>query len=206
MNVRIRPPSRRPAVTHKLAWRTETAEHSFHITVGLDPETATPIEVFYADGQRHGSQLQHSIQDACVLISLLLQFGLNPSAIAKSLATTTVFSIEQPSSIIGVIANHILNERIDRMTTSPTDGPANTTADDTGTAETPTLSRGSLKSVEQSPFPEVGDEVAFTRSPSHEWETGYVMSREFGSRCIEVVDVNAKPLRLRPGQYRSGAR
>jgi len=55
-------------------------------------------------------------------------------------------------------------------------------------------------------FPEVGDEVVFTRSPSHERETGYVMSREYGTRCIEVVDVNAKPLRLRPGQYRSAAR
>jgi hypothetical protein len=55
-------------------------------------------------------------------------------------------------------------------------------------------------------FPEVGDEVIFTRSPSHERETGYVMSREYGTRCIEIIDVNAKPLRLRPGQYRSAAR
>lgn len=55
-------------------------------------------------------------------------------------------------------------------------------------------------------FPEVGDEVIFTRSPSHERETGYVMSREYGTRCIEIVDVNAKPLRLRPGQYRSATR
>lgn len=55
-------------------------------------------------------------------------------------------------------------------------------------------------------FPEVGDEVIFSRSPSHERETGYVMSREYGTRCIEIVDANAKPLRLRPGQYRSPAR
>lgn len=55
-------------------------------------------------------------------------------------------------------------------------------------------------------FPEVGDEIVFTRSPSHERETGYVMSREYGTRCIEIIDVNAKPLRLRPGQYRSAAR
>ncbi len=55
-------------------------------------------------------------------------------------------------------------------------------------------------------FPEVGDEVIFSRSPSHERETGYVMSREYGTRCIEIVDSNAKPLRLRPGQYRSAAR
>jgi hypothetical protein len=107
MNVRIRPPARRPAVTRKLSWRTETAEHSFHITVGLDPKTAKPIEVFYADGQRNGSQLQHAIQDACVLISLLLQYGVTPAAIAKSLSTAPVFGTEQPSSVIGVIANDI---------------------------------------------------------------------------------------------------
>jgi hypothetical protein len=108
MNVRIRPPARRPAVTHKLVWRTETAEHSFHITVSLDPDTAKPIEVFYADGQRHGSQLQHIIQDACVLMSLLLQHGVAPAAIAKSLSTTSVFGTEQPSPIIGAIADDIL--------------------------------------------------------------------------------------------------
>uniref|UniRef100_UPI003F6AE355 hypothetical protein n=1 Tax=Sulfitobacter sp. TaxID=1903071 RepID=UPI003F6AE355 len=66
-----------------------------------------PIEVFYADGQRHGSQLQHAIQDACVLISPLLQYGATPAAIAKSLSTTPVFGTEQPSSVISVIANDI---------------------------------------------------------------------------------------------------
>lgn len=55
-------------------------------------------------------------------------------------------------------------------------------------------------------FPEVGDEVIFTRSPSHERETGYVIWREYGTGCIEIVDINAKPLRLRSGQYRSAAR
>jgi len=110
MNARIRPPARRPAVTHKLTWRTGTAEHSFHITVGLDPNTAKPIEVFYADGQRHGSQLQHTIQDACVLISLLLQHGVAPFAIAKSLSTASAFGTEQPSSIIGTIADDVLRQ------------------------------------------------------------------------------------------------
>jgi|GEM_PF-1623117 len=55
-------------------------------------------------------------------------------------------------------------------------------------------------------FPKVGDEVSFARSPSHASETGYVRSREFGTRCIEVVDANAKTLRLMPGQYRSKSR
>jgi hypothetical protein len=54
-------------------------------------------------------------------------------------------------------------------------------------------------------FPEVGDEVIFTRSPSHERETGYVMSCEYETSCIVIVDVNAKPLRLRPGHYQSAS-
>jgi hypothetical protein len=55
-------------------------------------------------------------------------------------------------------------------------------------------------------FPELGDKVSFSRTPSHRREIGYVRSREFGTRCIEVVDANAKPLRLVPGQYRSDTR
>jgi hypothetical protein len=87
-----------------LVWQTENAEHHFHVTFGLDVNTAYPIEVFYADGQRVGSQLQHAIQDACVVISVALQHGVQPSAVAKSLSTTTIFGAIQPATVIGVIA------------------------------------------------------------------------------------------------------
>ncbi|WP_341204812.1 hypothetical protein [uncultured Sulfitobacter sp.] len=108
MSDRQRPPNRRPSITREVVWKTETAQHSFHVTIGLDEKTARPVEVFYADGQRNGSQLQHAIQDACVLISLLLQHGVDPATIAKSLSTTPVLGTEMPSSVIGVIANDIL--------------------------------------------------------------------------------------------------
>lgn len=52
-------------------------------------------------------------------------------------------------------------------------------------------------------FPELGDQVSFARSPSHPAELGIVRAREFGTRCIEVADANAKPLRLMPGQYKA---
>lgn len=74
------------------------------------------------------------------------------------------------------------------------------------TATAPMPSSASINSRAPFHLPEIGDEVTFTRSPSHEPETGYVRSREFGTRCIEVVDANGKPLRLMPGQYRSATR
>lgn len=68
--------------------RVQTPEgHTIHLTVGYDPvEPDRPREVFYSGGFRSGSQLEFQTQDACVLISLLLQHGLRPDAILKSLA------------------------------------------------------------------------------------------------------------------------
>lgn len=49
--------------------------------------------------------------------------------------------------------------------------------------------------------PELGAEVRFCRSPSDEPETGIVRGRQFGTGIVEIVDMNAKPLRLYPEQY-----
>lgn len=50
-------------------------------------------------------------------------------------------------------------------------------------------------------FPPLGSEVRFQRSPDHHPETGIVWGRQFGTRVIEIVDSDAKPLRLMPDQY-----
>lgn len=107
MTHRKRPPDRRPSITQRLVWRTEASEHHFHVTMSVDPISGNVIEVFYADGQRIGSQLQHAIQDACVLISLLLQYGVTPSEIAKTLSSTPVHGDPKPATVIGVIAEAI---------------------------------------------------------------------------------------------------
>lgn len=108
MTDRQRPSNRRPSITREVAWRTDTSEHVFHLTIGFDPLNGAPLEVFYADGQRVGSQLQHAIQDACVLISLLLQHGVAPSAIGHSLSTQPHGEDARPATVIGVIAATIL--------------------------------------------------------------------------------------------------
>lgn len=73
-------------MNHKIA--TEDG-HTIHLTVGCDPEEdGRPLEVFYSVGFRSGSQLEFLVQDACVLISLLLQHGLRPEDVEKSLSRT----------------------------------------------------------------------------------------------------------------------
>mgnify|MGYP001041292139 FL=1 len=104
MNDRTRLPNRRPSINRKVVWQTDTAEHRFYVTLGLHPATGDVLEVFYADGQLTGSQLQHTIQDACVLISLLLQHGVSSTDIGKSLSTAPVFGQDRPATVVGVIA------------------------------------------------------------------------------------------------------
>lgn len=101
------PPTRRLTITQKLEWQTEQSIHKFLVNVGVHPRTGKIIEVFYADGQRSGSQLRHSVEDAAVLISLLLQHGVSPTDISKSLATVPVFGTDQPATPIGVIAEFL---------------------------------------------------------------------------------------------------
>lgn len=50
--------------------------------------------------------------------------------------------------------------------------------------------------------PDLGAEVSFQRTPTHHWERGFVRSRQFGTGIIDIIDTEAKPLRLMPGQYR----
>ncbi len=107
MTHRKRLPDRRPSITRRLEWRTETGGHHFQVTIGVDLNTGQPVEVFYADGQRIGSQLQHAIQDACVLISLLLQYGVDHGSIEKSLSSVPVLGQPQPATVIGVIAQAV---------------------------------------------------------------------------------------------------
>ena len=91
--------------------RIETPDgHTIHLSVGYDPnEDGRPREVFYSAGFKSGSALEFQIQDACVLISILLQHGHRPDEIAKSLART-----ERPdgaiayASITGLIADELV--------------------------------------------------------------------------------------------------
>ncbi len=106
-------PTRRLTETRKII----TPEgHTIHLSIGFDPhEDGRPREVFYSAGFRSGSQLEFQIQDACVLLSLLLQHGHRPRDVAKSLARA-----EQPDgsmaygSIIGIIVDELISADAER--------------------------------------------------------------------------------------------
>lgn len=81
---RVRLPDRRLADTITV---TTDEGHKVHLSIGYDPMAPTePREIFYAAGFKSGSQLEFQVQDFCIFVSRLLQFGMTPKEIGKSLA------------------------------------------------------------------------------------------------------------------------
>ena len=100
-------PHRRPNFTTE----AEFKGHSLSITVGYDLE-GQPREVF-ANTQHSGSDMQASLADACVLVSVALQYGVPPEALGRSLGRVPTFSggaiAEGPASPLGVILGALTN-------------------------------------------------------------------------------------------------
>jgi hypothetical protein len=99
---RTRLPERRIADTRELVFDNL----QFTVTVGVFPD-GRPGEVF-ARGARAGSQLDGLIDDACILVSRLLQHGEASSILVQSLGRDG----DRPASVIGAIAE-IVND-VDR--------------------------------------------------------------------------------------------
>jgi hypothetical protein len=101
-------PHRRPNVTRTAEW----SGHAFTVTIGLDPETLRSVEVF-ADTLK-GGDMQATLADACVIISLALQHGITAGELAKSLARVPVLWGEEgqtaPASPLGAIVEAIQAE------------------------------------------------------------------------------------------------
>ena len=96
-------PNRRPSRTHSTAWEG----HPITVTVGFHPATGQPMEVF-ADAEK-GGHMQATIADACVIVSIALQHGIPPEALAKSLSRVPDMfgGGDLPGSPIGVIVGAI---------------------------------------------------------------------------------------------------
>ena len=94
-------PNRRPSETFATDWQG----HPFTVTVGRDPRSGRASEVF-SDTVK-GGQMQATIADACVLISIALQHGVPPAALAKSLSRVPDLingaGADLPGSPIGAI-------------------------------------------------------------------------------------------------------
>ena len=76
---RTRLPNRRPAVTETLEVEGQRVE----VTVGFAPDSGAVREVFLVAGKT-GSMLDSLLADAAVSISVALQHGVSPAALAKS--------------------------------------------------------------------------------------------------------------------------
>lgn len=102
--MRQRLPDRRPCETRAMVWRgVEIA-----VTVGFDPASGEPREVF-ATGYRYGSDLAAALDDACVVISLALQWGARVADLQRSLGRVEVpapggLTVE-PASVIGAVVD-----------------------------------------------------------------------------------------------------
>jgi hypothetical protein len=103
---RSRLPNRRPSRTIRVQW----GNHRLHVTIGFCPTTAAPKELFFSDGMKSGSDLRHTVEDACVLVSLLLQRGATIEEIGKSMGTVDAMGQVSPASIIGAIVNALAAE------------------------------------------------------------------------------------------------
>ena len=104
---RARLPNRRPAVTETLVVEGQRVE----VTIGFAPESGAVREVFLMAGKT-GSMLDSLLADAAVSISVAIQHGVSPAALAKSVgrvpsapatpdALNQLVSGSRPASLIG---------------------------------------------------------------------------------------------------------
>lgn len=91
---RQRLPDRRPAETVKI----EVGGMRFAVTIGFYDD-GRPGEVF-VHGTRTGSTLDSLLADACVVISVLMQHGIEPRELAASMGW---LGNAEPASVLGAV-------------------------------------------------------------------------------------------------------
>ena len=97
---RRRPPSRRLNETSDLLFESQR----YHVTIGFFAD-GDPGEVF-CPGAKVGSGMDLLIDDACVSLSVLLQHGVEPQALAHSMGR---LEDGAPASIIGALVDLVAN-------------------------------------------------------------------------------------------------
>lgn len=93
---RMRLPNRRAAETYRL----EYDGTQFTVTIGFYPDSR-PGEVF-THGARSGSNMDALLADACVVVSCLIQHGVEPSKLAGSMGR---LGNAKPASVIGAVVD-----------------------------------------------------------------------------------------------------
>src|SRR4051812_23358178 len=100
---RQRLPNRRPNFTTRLMYDCR----SYRVTLGFDPDTGRIGEVF-THGAKVGSAMDGILDDVCIALSLLLQHGVEPAALAASMGR--LGDGKTPASIIGSLTDLLARE------------------------------------------------------------------------------------------------
>ncbi len=100
-------PNSRPhtVVTIEHEWAFDRPPLIIDVGVGRYPDGRV-AEVF-ADGPKGGSQIHGLLDDVCVLISIMLQHGITPAELAKSLGRVRG---NKPASAVGAIMDVLVAE------------------------------------------------------------------------------------------------
>lgn len=101
--IRNRLPDRRSNITTVLLYDGR----SYSVTLGFDPNTGILGEVFM-HGAKVGSAMDGILDDACILLSLLLQHGIDPVELPASMGY--LGDGKTPASILGVLIKLIAGE------------------------------------------------------------------------------------------------
>ncbi len=99
-------PPRRPSETRKLVRGGQT----IFLTVGYDPASWAPKEVFYSAGYRSGSDMEALVSDLCIAISVMLQHeGVTAASLKKSMGETfdLLTGDPMPASILGLLLEEL---------------------------------------------------------------------------------------------------
>jgi len=101
-------PNRRPNCTLSVEWQG----HDMAVTIGFNPATGQPSEVFVNTAK--GGDMQAALADASVVLSVALQHGVTPAELAKSLGEVHVPGAPKgktgPASPLGAIVAAIMAE------------------------------------------------------------------------------------------------
>jgi hypothetical protein len=100
---RQRLPNRRPSITADLVHDGR----AYAVTMGFDPRDGCLREVF-THGAKAGSTMDGILDDVCVVLSLLLQHGVEPLALASSMGR--LGDGKAPASIVGALADLLTRE------------------------------------------------------------------------------------------------
>jgi hypothetical protein len=102
-----------PTRRHCVTVETMVTGRPATISVGFHPETGEALEAF-ADIAR-GSDQQHAVSDACVAVSIALQYGMPIQTLEKAVGRVPTWTpvegvmveTEAPASVVGVVVDTI---------------------------------------------------------------------------------------------------